>query len=40
MLMNVDAMTDRTEFNARVQVLADEIHSAPRGRRSFRTAPR
>lgn len=29
MVINIDAMTDRTEFNTRVQALADEIHSAP-----------
>ena len=29
MVINIDAMTDRTEFNSRVQALSDEIHSAP-----------
>jgi ureidoglycolate dehydrogenase (NAD+) len=29
MLINVNAMTDRTEFNARVAALVNEIHQAP-----------
>lgn len=28
-VMHVDAMTDRSEFNQRVQTLCDEIHAAP-----------